>query len=177
MFQFPSTPLPRLAAQSPELPRSLSDLSDRREPSGRARTVFPDFEAHSGPRPREIGEQWTALPTGAVDRSQVRQAPRRRIGCPAGPCFWMAPFYRRFSRKGPRGRAAPLGRSAKFEERRGVLCHFLRKEWRPGHSGRPRRRFRRRPRRPFRSHSKLMRLPRPGTVTRIRARIAAFLPS
>ncbi len=56
-------------------PRSLSDLSDRREPSGRARTVFHDFEAHSGTMQREIGEKWTARPTGAVDQSQVRQAP------------------------------------------------------------------------------------------------------
>ena len=57
-------------------------MSDRREPSGRARTVFHDFEAHSGlfrrkdRGQREIGEKWTALPTGAVDQSQVRQAPR-----------------------------------------------------------------------------------------------------
>ena len=42
--------------------RSLSDLSDRCEPSVKARTVFPDFEAHSGSMPREIGEKWTAFP-------------------------------------------------------------------------------------------------------------------
>ena len=53
---------------------SLSGLSDRREPSGRARTVFHDFEAHSGTMSRKIGEKWTALPIGAVDQSQVRQA-------------------------------------------------------------------------------------------------------
>ena len=56
--------------------RSLSDLSDRSEPGGRARTVWHDFEAHSGTMQREIGPKWTALPTGAVDQSQVRQAPR-----------------------------------------------------------------------------------------------------
>ena len=58
---------------------SLSDLSDRSEPSGRARTVFHDFEAHSGAMQREIGEKWIALPTGAVDQSQVRQAARPLI--------------------------------------------------------------------------------------------------
>jgi deoxyribodipyrimidine photo-lyase len=58
-----------------DFPRSLSDLSDRSEPSGRARTVLHDFEAHSGTMQREIGEKWTALPTGAVDQPQVRQAP------------------------------------------------------------------------------------------------------
>jgi len=57
--------------------RSLSDLSDRSEPGGRARTVLHDFEAHSGPMQREIeqnelasfgaSQKWTALPTGAVD--------------------------------------------------------------------------------------------------------------
>ena len=41
-------------------PRSLSDLSDRSEPSGRARPI------------------WTALPTGAVSQPQVRQAPGPR---------------------------------------------------------------------------------------------------
>jgi len=56
--------------------RSLSDLSDRSDPSGGARAVFHDFEAHGGTMQREIGEKWTALPTGAVDQSQVRQAPR-----------------------------------------------------------------------------------------------------
>jgi len=61
-------------------PRSLSDLSDRSEPGGRARTVLHDFEAHSGPMQREIGQKWTALPTGAVDQPQVRQAPRPRTG-------------------------------------------------------------------------------------------------
>jgi len=56
--------------------RSLSDLSDRSEPGRRARTVLHDFEAHSGPMQRESGQKWTALPTGAVDQPQVRQAPR-----------------------------------------------------------------------------------------------------
>ena len=55
--------------------RSLLDLSDRSEPGGRARTVLHDFEAHSGTMQREIGQIWTALPTGAVDQPQVRQAP------------------------------------------------------------------------------------------------------
>ena len=41
--------------------------------------VFHDFEAHGAPRTkktgqRAIGEKWTALPTGAVDQSRVRQA-------------------------------------------------------------------------------------------------------
>jgi len=57
--------------------RSLSDLSDRSEPSGRARPVLHDSEAHSGPMQRESGQEWTALPTGAVDQPQVRQAPRQ----------------------------------------------------------------------------------------------------
>jgi putative N6-adenine-specific DNA methylase len=65
----------RFRADHGERPRSLSDLSDRSEPSGRARTVLHDFEAHSGPMQREIGQKWTALPTGAVDQPQVRQAP------------------------------------------------------------------------------------------------------
>ena len=56
--------------------RSLADLGDRSEPGGGARTDFPDFEAHSGPMQREIGEIWSALPAGAVDQPQVRQAPR-----------------------------------------------------------------------------------------------------
>jgi uncharacterized protein len=56
--------------------RSLSDLSDRSEPGGRARTDFHVFEAHSWPMQRKNGETWTALPTGAVDQPQVRQAPR-----------------------------------------------------------------------------------------------------
>ena len=54
---------------------SLSDLGDRHEPSGRAMTVFPDFSLHSEPMQREIGEKWTAIPTGAVDQPQVQQAP------------------------------------------------------------------------------------------------------
>ncbi len=48
--------------RTPERVRSLSDLSDRRKPSVKARTVFPDFEAHSGSMHREIGEKWTAFP-------------------------------------------------------------------------------------------------------------------
>ncbi len=73
---------------------SLSDLSDRSEPSGRARTVFHDFEAHSGAMQREIGEKWTALPTGAVDQSQVRQAARSlrgrsSTGCGGATSMWL----------------------------------------------------------------------------------------
>ena len=48
----------------------------RSEPSGRARAVFHDFEAHSGSVQRESREKCTALPTGAVGAAQVRQAPR-----------------------------------------------------------------------------------------------------
>ncbi|MDP1950797.1 MAG: hypothetical protein Q8K59_06855 [Nitrosomonas sp.] len=36
------------------LPRSLSDLSDRSEQSGKARTDWPDFEAHSHSMQRKI---------------------------------------------------------------------------------------------------------------------------
>jgi hypothetical protein len=53
---------------------SLSDLSDRHEPSGKTRTDLPDFEAHSGSMQRENGQIWTVSPTGAVDQPQVRQA-------------------------------------------------------------------------------------------------------
>jgi len=62
-------------------------LSDRSGPVGRARTVLHDFEARSGTMQREIGQnelasfgasqKWTALPTGAADQPQVRQAPRQ----------------------------------------------------------------------------------------------------
>jgi len=38
-------------------PRSLSDLSDRSEPSGRARTVFHDFEAHGGAHTQKQGNE------------------------------------------------------------------------------------------------------------------------
>ena len=41
--------------------RSLSDLGDRSEHDGRARTNDHDFEAHSGPTQREIGDIWAAL--------------------------------------------------------------------------------------------------------------------
>jgi len=44
-------------------PSSLSDLGDRSEHDGRARTEFHDFEAHSGAMQREIGELWAALPS------------------------------------------------------------------------------------------------------------------
>ena len=37
------------------LSRSLSDLSDRSEQSGKARTDWPDFEAHSHSMQRKIG--------------------------------------------------------------------------------------------------------------------------
>jgi hypothetical protein len=54
----------KLFIQSPAMmtTRSLSDLSDRSEPSGRARTDFRDLEADSGPIQRKIGEIWTAIP-------------------------------------------------------------------------------------------------------------------
>jgi hypothetical protein len=42
--------------------RSLSDLGDRSEHGGRARTEFSDSEAHSGAMERKIGELWAALP-------------------------------------------------------------------------------------------------------------------
>jgi len=41
--------------------RSLSDLGDRSEHGGRARTAFYDIEAHSGSMQRDIGELWAAL--------------------------------------------------------------------------------------------------------------------
>ena len=50
------------------------------EPRGRARAVFHDFEAHGGSKQREIREKCTALPTGAVGATQVRQAPRSWTG-------------------------------------------------------------------------------------------------
>ena len=66
-------------------PSSLSDLSDRSEPSGRARTDGPIFEAHSGPMQRKNGPIGTVLPAGAVDQPQIRQAAspaRRQARCP-----------------------------------------------------------------------------------------------
>jgi hypothetical protein len=42
--------------------RSLSDLGNRSEHDGRARTNGHDFEAHSGPTQRKIGDIWAALP-------------------------------------------------------------------------------------------------------------------
>jgi len=38
--------------------RSLSDLGDRSEQGGRARTEFHDIEAHSGSMQRDIGDLW-----------------------------------------------------------------------------------------------------------------------
>ena len=61
-------------------PRSLLDLGAHGEPSGRARAVVPDFEAHGGSTQREISEKCTALPTGAVGAAQVGQAPRPHFG-------------------------------------------------------------------------------------------------
>ena len=43
--------------------RSLSDLGDRSEHGGRARQKVYDFEAHSGPTQREIGDFLAALPS------------------------------------------------------------------------------------------------------------------
>ena len=55
--------------------RSLSDLGDRRERSGRASAFFRSLEAHSGDYgTRESGKRGRS-PTRAVDQSQVRQAP------------------------------------------------------------------------------------------------------
>ena len=42
--------------------RSLSDLGNRSEHGGRARTNVHDFEAHSGPTQRKIRDIWAALP-------------------------------------------------------------------------------------------------------------------
>ena len=56
---------------------SLSDLSDRREPDERARTDFHDFEAHSPDYVTRNRGNMDRYPTGAVDRTQVRQAPGR----------------------------------------------------------------------------------------------------
>ena len=55
-------------------PGSLSALSDRREPSGKARPDLTGFEAHSGSMQQKTGRIWTASPTGAADQPQVRQA-------------------------------------------------------------------------------------------------------
>ena len=60
---------------------NLSDLGDRREHDGRARTEFHDFEAHSGAMQREIGELWAALPSAhdcrdAGGRATQEQLPR-----------------------------------------------------------------------------------------------------
>ena len=43
-------------------PGSLSDLGNRSEHGGGARTEFHDFEAHSDPTQREIEELRAALP-------------------------------------------------------------------------------------------------------------------
>ena len=53
---------------------SLSDLSDRNEPSEKTRPDSSVFEAHSGPMQRKDGRIWGVSPAGAVDQSQVRQA-------------------------------------------------------------------------------------------------------
>ena len=66
-------------------PGSLSDLSDRSEPSGRARTDGPIFEAHSGPyatkkwADRDRSSRWRS------NQPQIRQAAspaRRQARCP-----------------------------------------------------------------------------------------------
>jgi hypothetical protein len=46
--------------------RSLSDLSDRREPDGRARTDFHDFEAHSPDYETKNRGNMDRYPAGAV---------------------------------------------------------------------------------------------------------------
>ena len=76
----PEQPLLHLFVQdttprSSEL-RSLSDLGDRSEPSGRARPFFRSFEENSRSYlTRRIGKMGR-YPAGAVDQSQVRQASR-----------------------------------------------------------------------------------------------------
>ena len=56
------------------MPGSLSDLSDRREPSGKTKPDLPVFEAHSGAMQRESGQIWAVFTAGAADQTQVRQA-------------------------------------------------------------------------------------------------------
>gem|GEM_PF-6261850 len=65
-------------------------MSDRSEPSGKARPVLHDFEAHSGPMQRESRQEWTALPAGAVDQPQVRQAPVFAISYTESSLPWTA---------------------------------------------------------------------------------------
>jgi hypothetical protein len=47
----------RLAGQRHWFTRSLSDLSDRREPGGKTRPDLPVFEAHSGAMQRKSGQK------------------------------------------------------------------------------------------------------------------------
>jgi hypothetical protein len=57
--------------------RSLSDLSDRSEQGGRVSPFFRSFEENSrNYLTKRIGKMGRS-PTGAVDQSQVRQAPRQ----------------------------------------------------------------------------------------------------
>jgi len=70
-------------AESRSLPGfgDRSVLEERRsQPSGKARTVLFDFEAHSPAMQRKSGQKWTACPTGAVDWTKVRQAPGFNAG-------------------------------------------------------------------------------------------------
>jgi len=53
---------PRYSFYPAICPRSLSDLSNRSEPSGRARADFLNFEAHSETMQRKIEEIWAVIP-------------------------------------------------------------------------------------------------------------------
>ena len=57
-------------------PSSLSDSSDRREPSRKTRPDLLAFEAHSGAMQRESGQKWAVSPTGTADQPQARQTAR-----------------------------------------------------------------------------------------------------
>ena len=50
-------------------------MSNRCEPSGKARTDSAVFEAHDRAMQRKNGRIWTACPAHEVDRPQARQAP------------------------------------------------------------------------------------------------------
>jgi hypothetical protein len=64
-------------------PRSLSDLSDRREPVGGRGQIRTISRRIARTMKRDRGRIWAAIPAGVADQSQVRQAPstgkRRRV--------------------------------------------------------------------------------------------------
>jgi len=93
--------------------RSLSELGDRSEPSGRARSVFRSFEENSRSYlTRRIGKLGRC-PAGAVDQSQIRQAldypvePERSIRTTHVTITTTRPVHRPLQRSRPHERSYP----------------------------------------------------------------------